>query len=750
MRNYLRKCYSLIFYAKTNPIETIREHTDNVLKEYSNLKSIYKNDIDNVINGFMDSDYFWNILNMCCEYHDYGKSNVQFQNKLRRKLIEGAETEEEKESFKLIPCEENEEIPHNYLSPAFLPKDKIKEIPKELRPVIFQAISYHHERKIEPDAVYIMNYIKNELYKELDDMNNHMNNSIDSMLFKYIRYIEPSKRIKEDNVNYKFYIMLKGLIHRLDHSASAHVSVEDRCSKGVGLVTEEFFKNNGWEFRKPQKFALENRNDNLMIIASTGIGKTETALLWIDDKKAFFTLPLRVSLNALFKRVKDDIGYESIGLIHSTALDFMERQGYEDAYRSFEESSLLSKKLSFSTIDQIFKYPFKYLGYEKILATLAYSKVVIDEIQAYSPEIAAGILYAIKQLNEMGGHFLIMTATLPRIYKDKLNEFGIEFKQATFISDIERHKIKIKHDEIINSAEKVSMLGQNRKVLVIVNTVDKAIEYYTTLKNINKNLNVNLLHSLFNNNDRSVKEQHIKEFTDKNNEEPGVWVTTQIVEASLDVDFDYLFTEMSTLDSQFQRYGRCYRKREFEGPDPNIYLYTDNVSGVGSVYDKEIFNMSIELLKPYDNEILKEKDKVDLVDKLYSNELLEGTQFLKTFKKACNSLENIIPYEVNNREAQQVLRNIDSVRVIPNEIYNNNLDLFDTIKSEDKNKRRKAFRDINNLTISIPRQKLRKFEKINKELTVTELENIDGIYVINSKYTKDEGLCLKELYDNIF
>ena len=118
----------MIFYAKTNPIETIREHTDNVLSEYSSLKAIYENDINEIVTKFMKSDYFWNILNMCCEYHDYGKCNLQFQNKLRSKLSEVAETEEEKEKFRLIPCEENEEIPHNYLSPAFLPKNKLKEI----------------------------------------------------------------------------------------------------------------------------------------------------------------------------------------------------------------------------------------------------------------------------------------------------------------------------------------------------------------------------------------------------------------------------------------------------------------------------------------------------------------------------------------------------------------------------------------------------------------------------------------------
>lgn len=740
----------MIFYAKTNPIETIREHTDNVLNEFYNLKHIYQKDIDYIINKFMDSQYFWDILNMCCEYHDYGKSNLQFQNKLRTKLYEIADTEDEKEKYKLISCDKNEEIPHNYLSPAFLPKEEMKKIDKQLKYIIYQAIGYHHERKSEPDPEYIREYVKNELSKELNDINIHMNNNIKTLSSKYIPKIEKINRVKEYDDNYKFYIMLKGLIHRLDHSASAHVNVEDQCKEGVGQCTKKFFKNNNWDFREPQEFALKNRDENLLIIASTGIGKTETALLWIDDKKAFFTLPLRVSLNALYKRVKDDIGYESIGLLHSTALDYMERQGYEDAYRSFEEASLFSKKISFSTIDQIFKYPFKYLGYEKILATLAYSKVVIDEIQAYSPEIAAVILYAIKQLNDMGGKFMIMTATLPRIYKDKLNEFGIKFKEETFISDQNRHKIKMENDEIINSLERISEIGKENKVLVIVNTVDKAIEYYKALKENDSDLNVNLLHSLFNNNDRSVKEDKIKKFTDSGNDEKGIWVTTQIVEASLDVDFDYLITEMSTLDSQFQRYGRCFRKRIFTGDNPNIYIYTKNVSGVGGVYDKEIFNKSIELLKDYDNKILKEKDKVELVDKLYSKDMLKGTDFLKTFIKACNFLENVVPYELNNKEAQKVLRDIDSIRVIPNEIYNENIDLFEQIESENKEERRKAFRKINNIAISVPRQKIRKYEKINNQFSVSEIENVDGVWIINSKYSNDEGLCLKELYDNIF
>lgn len=53
-------------------------------------------------------------------------------------------------------------------------------------------------------------------------------------------------------------------------------------------------------------------------------------------------------------------------------------------------------------------------------STLAYSKVVIDEIQAYSPEIAAVLVKGIEMIHKIGGRFMIMTATMPTIYIDEL------------------------------------------------------------------------------------------------------------------------------------------------------------------------------------------------------------------------------------------------------------------------------------------------------------------------------------------
>lgn len=52
------------------------------------------------------------------------------------------------------------------------------------------------------------------------------------------------------------------------------------------------------------------------------------------------------------------------------------------------------------------------------------------------------------------------------------------------------------------------------------------------------------------------------------------------------------------------------------------------------MYDKEIYENSIKLLEKYDNQILDEKTKIDLVDKLYSKETLKDTNFYKLFKKS--------------------------------------------------------------------------------------------------------------------
>lgn len=333
---------------------------------------------------------------------------------------------------------------------------------------------------------------------------------------------------------------------------------------------------------------------------------------------------------------------------------------------------------------------------------------------------------------------MIMTATLPRIYKDKLKEYNIDIVYDEFVKDIDRHKIELKNQEILDDVEFIKQKAKNSKVLIIANTVNKSIEIYRKLNEIGVE-NINLLHSRFISKDKEKLEEQIKDFS--NSENSGVWISTQIVEASLDIDFDYLFTEMSTLDSLFQRLGRCYRKREYKSNEPNVYIYTENPSGISSVYDRDIHYNSIELLSKYDGKILKEGQKIELVDKLYSGEYLYKTDFLENFEKSMKILDHTVDYETNKKESQKILRNIENIKVMPKIVYEENIDLINQYKKckqyKENKQKSQLRREIEKLVINVRTNIKWKYGD-----RITNL--IDDIYLIDLKYDKKLGLLIEK------
>lgn len=740
-----------MIYAKSNPKETLREHTDALRKELEILKKCYGDRIERLSN--LDKEEFWRLLDIIVEFHDLGKVFTPFQNIIREKIGE-----------KKIDTPFENDIYHNFISPAFINYKKLN-IDKSLKDIVVQSIGYHHERD-----VIIDNDLKDKIQKILDeDIVNQVNKLKDDFHVKYeikekslrntyLKYME--KRIKPKDENYKLYVMLKGLTHRIDHSASAHEEIELNANENVGEYTERFFKNNKYELREVQQFAKNNRNKNVILKASTGMGKTETALIWIDNDKSFFTLPLRVSINALFDRVsKDDIKYNYAGLLHSSSLDYLEENKYSDYEDRVNQSRLMSTKLTFSTIDQIFKFPFMYRGYEKEFATLAYSKVVIDEIQAYSPEICAVLIKGIEMIHKIGGKFMIMTATMPTIYENELKKRGVfddNLATGTFNIDIIRHNVKVEEMSLHENLNQIVEEGKDKKVLVIVNTVKSAVETYDKLKNINDNVNLNLLHSMYIQEDRAKLENNIKEFAKSKNS--GIWITTQLVEASLDVDFDILHTEVSTLDSLFQRFGRCNRKGLKLIDNHNIFIYKEEASGIGSIYDKDIVNKGLELLEICINEKsskITEDDKLEMVEKVYSEENLRGTEFYGKFTKALDILDALEPCQLSKNEAQSILRDIESDTAIPVEVYeeikNTYIKFYEALnelidneykkeKKNDeyikylKNKRKEIKRDILKKTVNIPAYRTKNLGVIT-DIPIKGLENIK---ILNYKYELQE------------
>ena len=141
----------------------------------------------------------------------------------------------------------------------------------------------------------------------------------------------------------------------------------------------------------------------------------------------------------------------------------------------------------------------------------------------------------------------------------------------------------IHEDDMLNDLDNILEDAKTKKALVICNTVNSAQKLYIKLLELDSNTEIHLLHSRYTKKHRQILEDDVIEFSKSNR--TGICISTQIVEASLDIDFDVLYTYLSSIDSLIQRMGRVYRKRENSNQLVNVHIYTFK-DGIGCVYDK--------------------------------------------------------------------------------------------------------------------------------------------------------------------
>lgn len=686
--------------AKSKPFETIREHTDKLLSDFEEILKLYPGAFDE---GIAD------IIRLVCEYHDYGKAALCFQNMIA------------KHSGKDFPCNDREisafyirsgNIPHGFLSPAFL---SVKELKKKFSDedvkIIINAIFNHHIRmNIGKDI--LSEAVSVDLAKRFPDMNPKAG------------YLKKAGANFYDDDSWCRYAVILGMLNRLDYHASSasDIPVEipaeiDGLNSG-GHLTKDFCS-----LRPVQEYMKAHEGENIAVTASTGIGKTEGALLWAGSGKLFYTLPLRVSINAIYERIRAKYG--NAVLLHSDALSYLMANDYEDDFDRaklvFDAAKLFSYPVTVCTVDQILSFVYKARGTEKLLASLSYARLVIDEIQAYSPDIIAKIIYALLLIQKAGGKFAIMTATLPPVVRHFMLKEGLDFKEpeVPFLTDSIRNYIEYRESDDFDY-DFIIEKSQGKKALVICNTVKSAQHVYGKLtEKLGDNNALHLLHSEFTRKDRRMLEKAIMEA-----EEPCIWVTTQLVEASLDIDFDILFTDLAPVDSLVQRMGRCYRRREYSVGEPNVYIYNlmdAKHKGKNTIYDEFILKRSAEALRKYGG-ILSEKDKAELVNCVYDAEALCKSNFYKSVEDGISELKNILSDIYSAEKAEKKFRDIQSVAVIPDNIYDAKIDdidrFIDIIRNEESSlyEKKHAEERLFDMTVSVNFMKYRKIIESPKVL----------------------------------
>ena len=653
---------------KAKPNKSIIEHTNDLLDVLEILWNL----------GYIKEERIYELIQKACIYHDIGKINKEFQKRVKNKGIK---------------FDENKEVAHNVLSLYFIDESKFNN--KEDYLIVSNAVVNHHDYCDIGLAI-----------REKSDI---IENLLEGLDHKKVKKVIPAKiaSISQDIDAIK----IKGYLHKCDYSASSGYTAEyenNFLEKSLENVLNKWkLDNQDASWNELQQYCIENKNENIIAIAQTGMGKTEAGLLWISDNKGFFILPIRTAINAIYDRTKKYISSyggnleEQLGLLHSSSLEYLLLQSEDDKYDDKDEyidkkeykaiieyekiAKQLSLPINVSTIDQLFDFVYKYPAYELKLTTLSYSKIVIDEIQMYGPDLLAYLVYGLERIVEQGGKVAILTATLPPFVKELLSKnIKFKIKEGGFTDNSKRHNLKIldkriDSNDICDKYMENEKLNKSNKILVVCNSITQAQNLYEEISDILGNKNLHILHSKFIKCERLSKESEIIEFgktykDNKSNEldkQSGIWISTSIVEASLDIDFDYLFTELQDLNSLFQRLGRCNRKGKKDSSENNCYIYTQIdersfINGDRGYIDKDIFELSKEAISLWEGQI-SEKEKIELINKYLTMDKIKNSNYITQYKHTYNFIKNLTPDTFKSDEVK--LRNILSKDIIPSPIY---------------------------------------------------------------------------------
>jgi CRISPR-associated endonuclease/helicase Cas3 len=444
------------------------------------------------------------------------------------------------------------------------------------------------------------------------------------------------------------FAFLKTILHYCDWYGSALDFSPQYSPSLVASVVMKHLREEQGRHVKLRTFQERSQiADDAILQAPTGTGKTEAGLLWadkfMDSRKLIYLLPTMTTSNKIHDRLSKILGCE-VGLLHGTS-DYMLRVNEEHETQEEGRSMrplLFSKSFIYpctvATADQLLFTTFNWGRWELKLMNAGNSAIIVDEIHAYEPYTVALIVETLKGLRTLGAKCFIMSATIPAVLrKFLLSELRLaEVPRDTSFDGRVRVSISLRlNDEITSAIPSVLRYYQDKKkILIICNTVATSKAVFRILrkeKSVRRDTRF-LLNSQFIMRERRIKENFLEEL--KNRHDPFILVATQVVEVSLNIDFDVLFTESCPIDALIQRLGRVNR---YGKPTPASVFIFKQTSNADKVYDPKLVQDSIKQLGSKFGSKPKEIELMQMVDNVY-----QETDYKTRFEQELTKAQTVI------------------------------------------------------------------------------------------------------------
>jgi len=538
-------------------------------------------------------------------------------------------------------------------------------------------IDIEKEKILKLAEVQIKSIDKNELCKILEDLISREGIKLKIDLGTIISYIENDeiknlRRKEKDFIRglydkgnlfpyFIFQFIYSSLLDADKTDAGLDGIILDRISVSSSLV-DDYREAKGFVSNQDNINGLRNEIYNeamqrinewnlnsriLSLNVPTGTGKTLTALslslklrerLENDLKikpRIIYALPFLSIIDQNYKVFENVVGrgkdnVDSRLLLKHHHLAEVKYRAEEDEYRVDKSLLLLegwNAEIIVTTFWQLFNTLFSNRNKQlRKFNKIVNSIIILDEVQAVPHRYWLLIHDSLNLICEKFNTYIVfITATQPLIFDESKGEIDeISKKKKEYFKKLNRIELLPRLEKELTIAEFNSLLSEElikkneKDFLIVLNTISSAQETYKYIKRLQLDntktffLSTNVIPKT-----RLARINEIKE-SKKSPRQRKVIVSTQLIEAGVDIDADIVYRDFAPLDSINQVAGRCNRNSsKGEKGTVSIFILKDERKAFYRyIYDPILISTTLDILRPIEGPI-KESEFLDLNNKYF-------------------------------------------------------------------------------------------------------------------------------------